>query len=63
MPRGLCRRVRLWEEKRSVCFGAVCVLKAPLFIMQLLRIILIPAAGPFEPAEAHVDFELICGLE
>lgn len=26
---------------------------APLFIMQLLRIILIPAAGPFEPAEAH----------
>ncbi|CAE7262497.1 PLA2G7 [Symbiodinium natans] len=26
---------------------------APLVIMQLLRILLIPAAGPFEPAEAH----------
>eukprot|EP00435_Cladocopium_sp_Y103_P071707 s200_g38.t1 len=28
-------------------------LQAPLFIMRLLRLLLIPAAGPYDPAEAH----------
>lgn len=45
------RYICLYKERASNGFTMVHPAEAPLFIMRLLRLLLIPAAGPYDPAE------------